>query len=699
MNRKNVCFIHSCHLKNKGVKRLDYLITKIKTSGLIDRLDDIYINNIGIPIEENNYGDKFDICNYSDNSKLYEIPTINKIKQYSADNPNTNILYLHTKGISYDDANIKENNWIDMMLYFMVDQFELCVEKMNNGTQAIGCNYYDEKMNVRSPSHFSGNFWWADSSYINTLSYLDEKNENVNPTDAEFWLCQNNPTIYEPHNSRINHYTHDYPSEMYYGTNDSTLINLVDNSRTDKNTRHSYLPLYETLLKRMRHSAKNVLEIGIGEGNEVCNGGSIKLWNDYFKNANIFALDIVNINVYKYGWDKEWWNNNLLNKDNIKLYTSTDAYDINIITNIFIKNKIKFDFILDDGPHTLESMKLFIKYYLDLLTDDGILLIEDVPSLDWLSILSNCVPDDYKQFISTYDLRYIKNKFDDIVFCIDKSNKLEISTPKIIDCFTFYNELDLLNYRLNILNDVVDHFVLVEARHTHVGKEKPLFYQDNKELFEEFNHKIIHIVVDDFPHKFPHIDIGKDEQWVNERFQRDCISRGLAEINLKDKDIITITDLDEMPNPKTLEQIKNNEIVVEINVIGMDFYYYNLHSKMDHKWTHAKTLTVGKYKELGIGCDAIRFYNCPIIQNAGWHLSYFGDGKFIKNKLENFTHQEYNKPQFVDEKQIELRIKNSKDLFDRPCDITHIDIEDNDNLPPKYNVYLTNFYKKIQKVI
>jgi len=71
---------------------------------------------------------------------------------------------------------------------------------------------------------------------------------------------------------------------------------------------------------------------------------------------------------------------------------------------------------------------------------------------------------------------------------------------------TFYNELDTLAYRLNILNDVVDLFVLVEATHTRVDKVKPLFYQENKHLFEKCNNKIIHVIVDDFPHKYPNID-------------------------------------------------------------------------------------------------------------------------------------------------------------------------------------------------
>ena len=70
---------------------------------------------------------------------------------------------------------------------------------------------------------------------------------------------------------------------------------------------------------------------------------------------------------------------------------------------------------------------------------------------------------------------------------------------KIYDCFTFYNELDLLEMRLEILSDSVDFFVLVEANKTHSGREKELFFQDNKERFAKFSEKIIHVVVEDMP--------------------------------------------------------------------------------------------------------------------------------------------------------------------------------------------------------
>ena len=91
------------------------------------------------------------------------------------------------------------------------------------------------------------------------------------------------------------------------------------------------------------------------------------------------------------------------------------------ITNFLNKN-IKCDFMLDDGPHTLESMKLFIKLYSQLMTDDGILIIEDVQYWEWIDILKDEVPEELKMFIKIYDLRSNKDRYDDIVFTIDKSN-------------------------------------------------------------------------------------------------------------------------------------------------------------------------------------------------------------------------------------------------------------------------------------
>jgi cephalosporin hydroxylase len=185
------------------------------------------------------------------------------------------------------------------------------------------------------------------------------------------------------------------------------LEDIVDNSRTDKNTTHSYLPLYQNLLINKKETAKNVLEVGI------CYGGSIKLWSDFFINANVYALDIIN--------SHDVWEG-IKNNEKIILHTSTDAYDTDFFINHFLNKNIRFDFMLDDGPHTLESMIQFINLYSQIMTDDGILIIEDVQSWDWIDILKNAVPENLKQFIKTYDLRPNKNRYDDIVFTIDKSN-------------------------------------------------------------------------------------------------------------------------------------------------------------------------------------------------------------------------------------------------------------------------------------
>lgn len=190
-----------------------------------------------------------------------------------------------------------------------------------------------------------------------------------------------------------------------------SLIELVDNQRTDKNTLHSYLPLYEELLHDKKNTAQHVMEIGIGDGHQgITNGGSIKLWHDYFEKAMVHASEIKPIT--------EVWEG-IQNNERIQLYTSTNAYSKIFVDKLKEKN-ILFDMILDDGPHTLVSMIECILRYHSLLSEDGIMIIEDVQSMDWLPILQTVVPDELKNCIKMYDLRKIKGRYDDIVFTIDK---------------------------------------------------------------------------------------------------------------------------------------------------------------------------------------------------------------------------------------------------------------------------------------
>lgn len=186
------------------------------------------------------------------------------------------------------------------------------------------------------------------------------------------------------------------------------LIDLADDSRTDKNTVHSYLDLYQRLLSSKKDTARNILEVGIYQG------GSIKLWHDFFTNATVYGLDIMDT--------EDVWSE-LQNKERIVLYTSTDAYDETIFKANFLNNNIRFDLLLDDGPHTLDSMLQFIKLYSQVMSDDGILIIEDIQSWDWIEILAESVPEKLRKYIGVYDLRHNKDRYDDIVFTIDLSNK------------------------------------------------------------------------------------------------------------------------------------------------------------------------------------------------------------------------------------------------------------------------------------
>ena len=113
----------------------------------------------------------------------------------------------------------------------------------------------------------------------------------------------------------------------------------------------------------------------------------------------------------------------------------------------------------------------------------------------------------------------------------------------------------------------------------------------------------------------------------------------MSKLSLSPEDIFTITDLDEIPDPQTLARIKSGEIRVTANMLEMDFYYYNLNSKIANKWYFPKILSYGVFKQNGLPCEGYRFMNCPVIQKGGWHLSYFGDKHFIKNKIVNFAHQ------------------------------------------------------------
>jgi hypothetical protein len=216
---KKYCFIHNCTLENIGTFRLDNLINKLHKSGCIHIFDKIYINNIGLPIE-NTYGEKFVVTNYSTNTQLFETPTINLIKDFAEKNSNSYILYLHTKGVTYANDNKLINDWIDYILYFLVEEYTKCISILDNHYDVVGCNYSND-LDIKCwehtfpfpPPHYSGNFWWANTNYLRGLPSLSL--DIIGRNEPEFWLFKNKPIFFNLHSSNVNHYLSTYPRNNY----------------------------------------------------------------------------------------------------------------------------------------------------------------------------------------------------------------------------------------------------------------------------------------------------------------------------------------------------------------------------------------------------------------------------------------------------------------------------------------------------
>jgi len=229
----------------------------------------------------------------------------------------------------------------------------------------------------------------------------------------------------------------------------------------------------------------------------------------------------------------------------------------------------------------------------------------------------------------------------------------------ICDCFSFFNELDLLEIRLNTLDKVVDKFILAESPLTHTGNPKPLYYAENKERFSKFNDRIIHIVVDDFP-AMPDDMPAREKAWTRENWQRNAIVRGLPK-DIKDEDILLISDLDEIPSPEYVQKAASNPIGVIrldlkaycffINLRNVSYPIWNNGTRVLtwHTFNDPKTYADSKYAECcvaavnqGPSATRVRFLKPDkILKPAGWHFSYLGGVEAIQRKMKSIAHTEF----------------------------------------------------------
>ncbi len=238
----------------------------------------------------------------------------------------------------------------------------------------------------------------------------------------------------------------------------------------------------------------------------------------------------------------------------------------------------------------------------------------------------------------------------------------------IYDSFIFFNELDILEVRLHELAPVVDRFVLVESPFTFTGKSKPLYFEENKDRFKDYN--IVHIVAG-FP---PHVgDPDPQQIWENETYQRQCLSDGPYSPN----DIVLVSDVDEIPSREIIGQLTPKEPVKIRH--RFSYYYFNMVQKNPPKQEFgavASTASVLRAATPQVMRNCGYDLRMPEL-HGGWHLSYMGGPQAIKKKLQSFSHQEFNTPYFTDTKRIATIMKTGKDILDREfMDFQRIPLDD-----------------------
>ncbi|MFD2601443.1 hypothetical protein [Flavobacterium suzhouense] len=250
----------------------------------------------------------------------------------------------------------------------------------------------------------------------------------------------------------------------------------------------------------------------------------------------------------------------------------------------------------------------------------------------------------------------------------------------VYDCFIFFNELDLLEIRLNEMDSVVDKFVIVEADRTFQNDAKPFIFEQNKERYAKFLHKIIHVKLTKYPLFIP--VINPFSPWKLEFYQRNSILKGLKGCKLDD--VVLISDIDEIPRASVIKEYQEKGID-RIYGLKMDMFMYFFNHKLIYDkesrmtkeesvngiWFGTAMLPYKLLKQTPVRIRKTlmrtlrRKQVYDIIPNAGWHFTFMGGFNKIKQKLEAFSHTEYNLDRIKDENFINDCLCSGKDILGR----------------------------------
>lgn len=265
----------------------------------------------------------------------------------------------------------------------------------------------------------------------------------------------------------------------------------------------------------------------------------------------------------------------------------------------------------------------------------------------------------------------------------------------VYDCFPFFNEVDILKIRLNILNSYVDRFVIEESTVTFSGEPKELCFEKHKHLFEPFLHKIDYIVVDNSP-----IDVTTHER---DKFQKNQLLKGLKDI--KEDDVIILSDVDEIPDPEKLRDVIAHIQKEKIYHFAQRMFYCYMNMEevsgnllsitgefpgvKRRKWLGSKVFCKESIPETGI-IDIREISPADgrsvRIDYGGWHFGYMGGygekdaSKRIGVKVAAAAHQEYNSEDTLAEAVDKLICGG--DIFGRDAEFIWVEIDDS------YPVYI-----------
>ena len=279
--------------------------------------------------------------------------------------------------------------------------------------------------------------------------------------------------------------------------------------------------------------------------------------------------------------------------------------------------------------------------------------------------------------------------------------------PHVWDCFIFSNEFALLDFRLSLLDPVVDHFVVIEATRTHTGHPKPARFAENAARFARYGAKIRHVVVDDMP--------DGARPWVLERFQRSGVWRGLD--GVQPGDLVMVGDLDEVPDPAVVQKL--NATLRRPTRLVMRHFIFAANFELPDRWTDGTMAARGDQLRdprmavlMGDPDAAWSAENAHVTPAAGCHLSYLGGRDAVAAKLRATPHREFAVPALTRPRHLErcvalgvhvagvyaIRRRRRQRLPSMlmPLARTHPELFDFRRGPPRYVVLIYLAYARIR---